>query len=853
MMRGKWKLVLLFAVLVCFVSGGACEGKMFLFAFGAECSGQETNQTVVDEGETGQGDIMEPLEAELKVGDCALGKENFFMDDITLNAEVKGGKGPYQVVWHIRCQPAEPGDIPEAAGTCEELEEISGEQVILSLEGGYEVYLSVTDMRGASIESEVYPLVIDRTAPSVSVSEISEALRGHGIYGRREIPVVSVSVDERYGTGAISGLDQIAYHITDSSGDVTEGCLMQDDEAASAKWKGYLQPDPVKFADGKMEIVVTASDKAGNINHSETVVLFTDTREPVVEFDFDTEHGLENQYYSHRKVLRITVEEQNFDMACRPAVVTDNESGYTFTGWQQSGGKMTGMIIFSEDGEYGVTFSCKDLAGNSSGMETLNRFIIDKTAPVISVSYDNQQAKNEIYYCKKRTAVITVEDRHFREEDGVINIHCEGNVDMPEVGPWTSDGSRHTAEITFEEDGRYALSVDWTDPAGNQAAGYRSGPFIIDMTEPELTIEGVADHSSNNGRIAPEIVLYDENASGSGIRLSLLEISEGTVTIEPMIRTIPNEHGESIRFHDFGEEMDGIYLLRAEAEDMAGNEAFREIRFSVNRGGSAFDFSDETEQLFEKGFIRQPEDIVISESNIDWLICREISVNCNGEVEELSEGQDYRMEVKGSGNTRKQYTYTIPADFFHKEGVYTIHLYSKDRASNISSSDAVEIKAGFILDTTAPVIHVVNLEDRHYYHEKEHDFTAVISDNTLLESVRYYLDGQLTATYNKEELETMGGVLYLKTGSADDYQTIKLEAEDAAGNLSESEEWHILVNATQQTNRQSGWDDQEEESSPREAGVAVIAGIFAAAGSIGTVLILIKKKIKNKEMHLQKD
>ncbi|MGN0203301.1 MAG: Ig-like domain repeat protein [Coprococcus sp.] len=834
MMKSRWQYILMFVVLVCVLSGGVCEGKMLLVAFGAES-----------------------LEAELRIENCVLGNENFFMEDISLIAEVKGGRGPWQIRWNIRYQLAETGDIIEIVGTCEELQEVLAEygigrieknkeeiHVVLSSEGSYEVYLSVTDMDGTSMESGVYYLVIDRTAPSVSVSEISEALMGHNIYGRLEIPVISVLVDDQYEACAASGLSQIVYHITDCSGNVTEGYLLQNDEENAAQWQGYLQPDPVKFADGRLEIVVTASDKAGNVNHSQVVMLMTDTREPVVEFEFDTADRLEDKYYSHRKVLQITVEEENFDMACSPVVMTENEGGYTFTGWQQRGAKTTGMIIFSEDGEYGVTFSCKDLAGNSSGMKELMNFIIDKTAPVISVSYDDQQVRNERYYSEKRTAFITVEDHNFREEDGVINIHCDEKEEIPVVGPWTSDGDSHKAQITFEADGSYSLSVDWADPAGNKAEGYRSGTFIIDRTEPELTIEGVSDCSSNNGKVAPEVRIYDENVHVNGIMLSLQEASGGALEIEPMIRRISDEQGEAIIFDDFGPEMDGIYTLKAEAEDLAGNKTFREIKFSVNRGGSSFSFSDGTKKLFEKIFIRQPKDIVIFENNVDWLTDREISVYCNGEMEELSEGQDYRIDVAGSGNTPKQYTYTIPAEYFEKEGVYTIHLYSQDCASNISSNDAVKQKAGFILDSTAPSITVANLEERHYYHEKEHEFTAVITDNTMLESVRYYLDGQLVRTYKKDELEQMDGVLYLKTGSADDYQTIKLEAEDAAGNLSESKEWHILVNATQQTIRQSGWNVQEEENVQRGAVMIVFIGTAVVVGVLGIIWFWVRKQKK---------
>ena len=71
----------------------------------------------------------------------------------------------------------------------------------------------------------------------------------------------------------------------------------------------------------------------------------------------------------------------------------------------------------------------------------------------------------------------------------------------------------------LERDGMNALTIEWSDPAGNQAKRYQSGAFVLDTVKPELSIKGVEAYSSNNGKVEPVIDIYDVN------------LDEGEVTV----------------------------------------------------------------------------------------------------------------------------------------------------------------------------------------------------------------------------------------------------------------------------------------------------------------------------------
>ena len=335
---------------------------------------------------------------------------------------------------------------------------------------------------------------------------------------------------------------------------------------------------------------------------------------------------------------------------------------------------------------------------------------------------------------------------------------------------------------------------------------------MIDQTEPKLEITNIENHSSNNGRVEPILQISDDNINEGEIKISLIELEGKKVKIPDVHEQQISDQAIKITMDNFGEKMDGIYQLSISVVDLAGNQSEKSIYFNVNRNGSGYTFSHETETLFQKLFIQNSGKMVICEKNVDWLTESRVMISCNGVSRELEKEKDYSVQVKGSEKEKKEYIYTIDEDCFRQEGTYVVYVDSKDQAGNHSSIEQGGEKAGFILDRTAPKIQIINLEDQQYYHGESHNFQAAVSDNTELLTVQYYLDGKLEEEFTAEEIESMEGLIELQMKASDEYQTVQMIVEDKAGNVSDSGKRHVLVNLSERTKKQNIAADHEDDS-----------------------------------------
>ena len=180
----------------------------------------------------------------------------------------------------------------------------------------------------------------------------------------------------------------------------------------------------------------------------------------------------------------------------------------------------TCRVEFSADGDYNMTMQCKDQAGNESNTVKVDEFTIDKTIPVISVSYDNNSAATPGYYNANRTATITIKEHNFNaaEVNSQITAALQGSgISAPGVGGWSNSGDTHTASVTFSDDGDYTFDIDYTDLAGNAAADYTQDSFTVDKTKPEVEFFDIEDKSANNGVVAPGVKYSDVNYLESGV------------------------------------------------------------------------------------------------------------------------------------------------------------------------------------------------------------------------------------------------------------------------------------------------------------------------------------------------
>ncbi len=479
----------------------------------------------------------------------------------------------------------------------------------------------------------------------------------------------------------------------------------------------------IKITGNSNDIVlhVVMTDRAGN--RSEKDIIFAiDKTEPVIDIIFDNE-APDVEYTSvfrEDRTATITVLERNFNPDnIRVDIVNTEGEVPVISEWitqenpdnpdNPDETRNSATVTFSSDGDYTVAVSGHDSVGNEAEAVSAEAFTIDKTMPIITVTYDNEKAANEKYYAETRTATIRIEEHNFSEER--VGIHSDGV--LPSISGWRNEGDVHTATIIFDADGVYRFDVNFTDMAGNEADTWTGEEFYVDKTGPLIEITGVEDFSANNGDVIPKISFSDDNYDAGRVVIELTGANRGSVKPEGAFSG--RENGQVFTFRNFPVEQswDDIYTLTATAADRAGNEETASITFSVNRFGSVYVFDNSLKEI-EGKYIKEEMDVRLTEVNVDALEHEtiKVAVNENGESRELTEGIDYTVtEVGGNGNWYR-YDYELNRSLFTGDGRYIVTLYSEDAAGNINENIDEDKKAEirFGIDKTAPVVIPIDIE-----------------------------------------------------------------------------------------------------------------------------------------------
>lgn len=696
-------------------------------------------------------------------------------------------------------------------------------------------------------------IIVDKEAPTVKLTDMTSTRNGIH-YGDA---VVGVAVTDPNPNGVYSGIEKVEYtiqsttnKIASESGTVTMTYNEAEDERSQAG-TGQIRVNAQKFNSNDVTVTVTAYDNTGN-SYKEEIKLKIDVTAPVVEnISWNTSAASNGKYYNVTRIATITVRERNFDPNQVRLNITNTDGTMPqISGWSvdtsgtSDNNISTCTVTFTSDGDYNMNMSCTDKAGNASNTVTAEEFTIDKTVPVINVTFDNNNAANGKYYNASRTATITVNEHNFNGSE--VQTAITSNSVTPGVNGWSGNGDVHSATVPFTTDGNYSFTVNYTDLAGNAAEVYNVNEFVIDLTKPEIEIFDIVDKSANNGEVAPGVRYSDTNYDVNGVSITYSGAKHSAKAVDGARSSIPN--GESIKMADFAHtaETDDVYTMTAKVTDLAGNYDEKEVTFSVNRFGSNFIFSDATEAFLTNYYNNEEETLVVEEINVDTLTHRGINNGHDGEVKELKEGTDYTVKESGSEVSWKSYVYTINKENFEKEGLYNITIDSVDRATNEVNNKIKEANIEFVIDKTAPTVVITGIEDEGQYRTNERDITISAADNVAMDHVEVYVDDdeRPVELFEADMIQNQKGELPYTLTSSSDWQKIKAVAVDRAGNVtdtsrlenSESEKW-ISVLVT------SNMFVQFYRNTPLVIGTIVV--ILALAGIF--FLILAKRRKKDEE------
>lgn len=790
-----------------------------------------------------------------------------------------------------------------SALTKDDLEKISSwttfEAFDVEKDAQFTIYLKIVDNAGNTSYISTNGVIVDETAPDVTKPEVnlSVTTAPHNGYYTSDV-AIDLDVMDPLVNASYSGIQRVWYEVTSLGATTQSGDLYNFDVKSPTQaqllqsWNNSITVDSQKNNSNNVVVTVWALDNAGNTNTA-TLDLMIDITEPTISVSYDNNDGdtsFGGAYFKAARTATVTITERNFSAGNVSASITNTDGTIpSVAGWSTIQGsaangddtKHVATITYNADGDYtfGITFS--DDAGLAAGSPDYGsslaptEFTVDMTSPVIAVSYDNNEARNENYYKEARTATITITEHNFETSRIVVTQTASDSgatISAPAISGWSTSGDTHTATITFDKDGLFTFDIDYTDMAGNQAADYAGDRFYVDLTNPALSVANIVDKSANNtrGKIGFEITATDTNFDIFTPVLTAVIREDGKYVTKQLEIGQIKEINNGVVYTVDNIDTDGIYRLTCTVVDKAGNEytevllekadgtTYTEektqdetlVEFSVNRNGSTYELDENTMDVVGKYYVQNvPNDVVIVEINADELVSHEVTLN--GRT--LTENEDYTVKVEGGGNQWYHYTYSIDKSLFEEEGEYRIVVSSKDKAGSDAFNDVKGTELTFVVDRTAPVVVVSGLESNGRYQVDSQLVTLIPTDDGgALNSLIVYLvdkDGNvieelvnLSGEALIEALENNNGKITFEIGEGL-YQNIRIVCTDCAvdedGNVNTYDESFTNVSVSS-----SGfmifWAN-------KPARYGTIGGLAALAAGGLFLLFLAKKKKKEDE------
>lgn len=237
------------------------------------------------------------------------------------------------------------------------------------------------------------------------------------------------------------------------------------------------------------------------------------------------------------------------------------------------------IVVKNNSNNIVVRVKMVDRSGNVT--EKKIKFSIDKTAPIIEVTYDNNTPDESYtdFFKADRNATVKITERNFNSKDVNYKItNTDGTI--PSIGKWTEhrntenpDASYYTAKILYHADGDYTFDISYADMAKNNAAKFAQHKFTIDQTKPTVSVS-YDNMSSLNGnyykadRIAT-ITIVEHNFDSSRVAVIGNAIDNGNTVAFPNTSAWTDNgdtHKATIHYS-----ADAMYNFDIEFIDKAGN------------------------------------------------------------------------------------------------------------------------------------------------------------------------------------------------------------------------------------------------------------------------------------------
>lgn len=651
-----------------------------------------------------------------------------------------------------------------------------------------------------------------------------------------------------------------------------------------------------------IEVKVTLVDRASH-ESTKSYKLSIDKTKPEIEITYKNNDVQNGKYYQDDRTATVTVRELNLSTPAQFNITAlcdktdikpseqalaelikktyDKKNFEKFHKEAGEDGKKTEYYEFifeipaKTQGDYEITASVTDNAGNKSDYNRVDRFSVDTTTPFITVTFDNDQSRNGNYFATKRTATITVTDRYFDATQSPVVINSTDNGDKisaPSQSGWSKQNGKYEQSCTvdFSKDGKYSFTVDTTDLSGKQATQYTVSDFIIDNTDPTIKLyinnEEVKDGENRAyiDEVMPKVVVEDTNFSQTDTKVTITPVVAKDKTNFGYESTLISkkakyENGMTYVFNNFtGEDgkerkYDNIYNLDVSTTDKSGHTTkAQRITFSVNRYGSVY-ICKPNKYYAEKPVI-QVEEINVNPINFKSKETYVNVISSSGKTQTLKSKDLIIQKQEASDKNWYSYLYAIPSSCFDVDDVYSIKVSSKDNAKRVSTNinDANKKDIMFTVDTTNPYFEVTNyIENENIKADSKELEIALMDDTSGVASYSILFDGQPIENIDTKIYENKVNFKFNVKGATAlrDAKGRQLEVRitDAAGRtntMSENDKstFNVRISSNVFVEALATMQDFYQKTT---AFWCTVAGIIAAIGIVIWIILAKKKKKSN--------